>query len=118
MTLFFSKNNVLASALFIIALFGLHPSNAHAKLGAEAELNYVNYDAKDNSGSHLSAHSLSQHYSLLYQTEGKITDGRLGKYNLSLGYEWSTFDTKINSTTGSDNSSASRGHIIYQGELL
>lgn len=118
MTLFFSKNTIAASALFIIALCGLYPANALGKLSAEADLTYVNYDAKNNSGNHLSAHSLTQRYSLLYQTEGKIVDGRLGKYNLSLGYDWSTFDTKISSTTGSDNPSASRGHILYQGEVL
>lgn len=118
MTLFFSKNTIAASALFIIAFCGLYPAKAFGKLSAEADLTYINYDAKNNSGNHLSAHSLTQRYSLLYKTEGKIVDGRLGKYNLSLGYDWSTFDTKISSTTGSDNPSASRGHILYQGEVL
>ena len=118
MTLFFSKNIMVASALFIFAFCGLYPADALGKLSAEAELAYVNYDAKDNTGSHLSAHSLTQRYSLLYHDQGKIIDGRLGKYNLSLGYDWSTFDTKISSTTGSDSPSASRGHIIYQGEVV
>ena len=118
MTLFLSKYTVLASAMFIVALCGLYPATALGKLSAEAELAYMNYDARNSYGDHLSAHSLTQRYSLMYQTEGKIIDGRLGKYNVSLGYDWSTFDTKISSTSGSDNPSATRGHIIYQGEIL
>lgn len=118
MTYLFFKNSFTASALFFVALFLFYPVNAFAKLGAEAELRYVNYDARNSSGDHLSAHSLTQRYSLLYQTDGKLVDGRLGKYNLSLGYDWSTFDTTIRSNNGTDNPSASRGHILYQGEIL
>ena len=114
----YPKNNFL---IIIISLFlmsgGLLPTKAFCQLSAEAEIDYVNYDVRDNTGQHVSARSLSQRYSLLYETEGKIIDGRLGKYNLALGYDWATFDTTINSTAGTDNPQGSRGHILYRGEV-
>lgn len=95
------------------------PTKALCQLSAETELNYINYDVRDNSNQHLSSHSLTQRYSVLYQSEGKIMDNRLGKYKLALGYDWATFDTTIKSTNaGTENPQGSRGHILYRGEVL
>jgi len=106
---------ILFGALLNILLV---PATAYCKLSAEAELNFVNFDVRDNTAQHLSAHSLTQRYSLLYEKADKIMDGRLGKYNVALGYDWTTFDTTIKSTSGSENPTASRGHILYRGEIL
>lgn len=115
-------SSIKISCLFIIfgALLSilLVPANAFCKLSAEAELNFVNFDVRDNTNQHLSAHSLTQRYSLLYEKADKIMDGRLGKYNVAIGYDWTTFDTTIKSTSGSENPTASRGHILYRGEIL
>jgi len=113
--------NIRISILLNLTLLSwgvLLPTNAICQLSAEAELNYVNLDVRDNSNQRLSAHSLSQRYSLLYQTEGRLVDGRMGRYNLALGYDWSTFDTTIKSTSGSENPQGSRGHILYRGDIL
>lgn len=115
----FPKNIFLLVLVSLLMNGVLLPTKAFCRLSAEAELDYVNYDVRDNNNQHLSAHSLSQRYSLLYETAGKFVDGRLGKYNLALGYDWSTFDTTIKSTAGApENPSASRGHILYRGEIL
>lgn len=113
---YFFKNLIQQCVLIFLLLFFLS-GNALAKLSAEAELRYLNYDSKDNSGQHLSSHSLTQRYSLLYQTAGKILDNRLGSYNLSLGYDWATLDTTFNSNNGKENFNISRGHILYSGEV-
>lgn len=106
--------------LFVVVLLGLMliPTDALCRLSAEAELNYVNYDVRDNTQRHLSAHSLSQRYSLLYEKNGKILDGRFGRYDIALGYEWATFDTTIKSTTSVETPSESRGHLLYSGEIF
>ncbi|HEY3309661.1 MAG TPA: hypothetical protein VGJ93_14500 [Desulfuromonadaceae bacterium] len=116
---FFSKK-ILAVPLWLLVPFiqFLLAGNALAKLSAEAELSYLNYDAKDNSGQHLSSHSLTQRYSLLYQTAGNILDNRFGSYQLSLGYDWATFDTTIKSTDGKESYNNNRGHILYSGEVI
>lgn len=114
-----NKNRLLKGGILLVgALLCLQPAHALAKLSAEAELQYVNFDARNNAGQHLSAHSLTQNYSLLYKTEGNILDSRMGKYNLALGYGWSTFDTKMKSTSGTENPQGNKGHVIYQGEIV
>ncbi len=102
----------------VLTIALLLPVDAFCKLSAEAELNYVNLDVSENGNKHLSAHSFSQHYSLLYQTEGKFVDGKMGKYKLALGYDWSTFDTSIKSDISKETHQSSRGHFLYLGELV
>lgn len=94
------------------------PERAYCRLSAEADLNYVNYDVRNNAGQHLSANSLTQRYSILYDINGKFMNGRMGMYDVSLGYEWATFDTSIKSNVGSTSPSASDGHIMYSGDVL
>lgn len=94
------------------------PSSSVAKLSADVSLNYVNYDNRNNSGQHLSANSFTQDYSLLYQTAGNFYDSRIGKYNLSLGYNWTALDTSISSNQGSEDIKVNRGHILFNGDIL
>ncbi len=87
-------------------------------MSAEAELSYVNYDSRDNTR-HTSANSLAQRYSVLYDKSGKFASGKLGKYDVALGYEWLTYDTDIKSSLApQDNLRDSKGHIFYSGEIL
>ena len=94
------------------------PREASCRLAAEAELSYVNYDARDNI-QRVSEHSLTQRYSVIYDKSGKFVDGRLGRYDVALGYEWLTFDTDIKSSAApSENFSETKGKLYYKGEVL
>lgn len=93
-------------------------TTAHALLSGEASLRYDNYDASDNSGHHISGNSFTQDYSILYSHRGYLYNSRVGKYNVSLGYNWSALDTAVKSTRGAEDLNASRGHFLYNGEIL
>lgn len=95
----------------------LFPAEALCRLSAEAELNYINYEVNNDFNRHLSANSLAQRYSLLYDTSGRILEGRLGWYDVALGYEWATFDTAIKSVDGNEDYGQSKGRILYKGEI-
>lgn len=96
----------------------LLPQVALCRLIAEADLNFVNFDSRNNN-QHVSAHSLTQKYSVLYDTSGKFVNGRLGRYDVSLGYEWLAFDTSIKSTTAPpENLGGGKGHFLYNGEVV
>lgn len=91
----------------------------HASVTATAELNYMDYDASNAAGIHLSGSTLSQHYSLLVSEQGKIINERLGVYNVSLGYDWAAFDSSVHSTAGgNEDLNVSRGHFLFQGDVL
>ncbi len=97
----------------------LFPGIAAAGLSGVAELGYVKYDAEANGTKQLEAHSFQQRYSLLYDTAGVIGDARFGRYNVGLGYEWASFDTRIKSAVaGESNPSISAGHLLFQGEVV
>lgn len=117
MPILLRHNWSISTALLLLAAL-LWPSSAVARLSAQASLNYTNYDVRNNYGRHLSAHSFTQDYSLLYEHAGNIYDARIGKYNVSLGYNWSALDTSIRSDQGYENIQANRGHILFNGELL
>lgn len=99
------------------------PSAARAELSGEVELGYVSYDGeqRDSAGTvtdRLKGTSFRQRYSLLYSTRGAVADGRFARYNLAVGYEWGSFDTKIRQVSESTNLSASSGHVLYRGEII
>lgn len=108
---------MLAATVLATAACMLLPAPAQCRLSAEVDLGYINYDVRNNSGQHLSAQSFAQRYSLLYTTAGKLVNGRLGSYDLALGYELNTFDTNISSDHGSDNPSQTRGHLNFKGDV-
>jgi len=66
----------------------------------------------------MSSSSLVQNYSLLYSTNGTIYNSRVGRYDVSLGYNWTSLDTTFKSSTQpTENYSMDRGHILYKGEI-
>jgi hypothetical protein len=107
----------------LLALLLAVPATAGARLTGEAELGYVKYDQRQDGNKFTEAHSFQQRYSLLYSTAGRFGDGRLGGYNLSLGYEWGSFDAKIKAPdpvsglTTDSNPSVSAGHVMFEGEV-
>ncbi|WP_298440334.1 hypothetical protein [Geobacter sp.] len=97
---------------------------AGARVTGDAELGYVGYDAEANGKKVVRGHSFEQRYSLLYQSDGLLYGGRVGSYDLNLGYEWGAFDTRVKNPSdptdpgGNINPSISGGHPIYRGEIV
>lgn len=114
---------LLALSLLLAAAVGA-PTPVQAQLSGEAELGYTRYDAEVNGAKAVEGSSFYHRYSLMYATGGELYNGRVGRYDLSLGYEWGSFDTKIKSPAnvvippGSDSRSASAGHLLYRGEVI
>ncbi len=111
---------VAVSCLLVLLLV---PSVARANLSGEAELGYVSYDSeqKDASGtvdSRLNGTSFRQRYSLLYDTQGEIADGRFATYDLTMGYEWGSFDTRVKRLNDDTSLSVSAGHVLFRGEVV
>jgi hypothetical protein len=107
----------------LLALLLAISTIADARLTGEAELGYVKYDQKQDGNKFIEAHSFQQRYSLLYSTAGRFGDGRLGGYNVSLGYEWGSFDAKVwtpdpvSGLITDSNPSVSAGHVMFEGEV-
>lgn len=108
----------------LLALLLAMPTIAGAKLTGEAELGYVKYDQHQDGNKFIEAHSFQQRYSLLYSTAGRFAGGRIGGYNVSLGYEWGSFDAKVSAPdplTGLSTEvspKVSAGHVMFEGEVL
>ncbi len=103
--------------LTLMSVF-LVPRDASCRLTGEAELGYVNYESSTDT-EHVSTHSLTQRYSVLYDTSGRLVNGRLGKYDVALGYEWLAFDTGIKANAApANNLNENKGHLIFNGDLL
>ena len=119
------RSHIGLPALFLLCAAALGVvSPARAQLSGEAELGYTRYDAEVNGAKAVEGSSFHQRYSLLYQTSGDLYKGRVGNYDLALGYEWGSFDTRINSSLnvaavrGDESRSVSAGHLLYRGEVL
>lgn len=95
----------------------LSPREAFCRLSGEADLTYSNFNSRNNSG-RVSGDTFSQRYSVLYEANGKFVNGRLGKYNVSLGYEWLTFDTDIRSGAASAGYGKSSGNLVYNADMV
>ncbi|GFE57763.1 hypothetical protein [Geobacter sp. AOG1] len=110
----------LLTTLLCAIFLQLSPLSAHAKLSGEAELGYVKYDSKTNGVTENDARSFQQRYSLLYSTSNLLAGGRVGGYNISLGYEWAAFNTKMKTPNPATDVSlsANRGHVLYEGEIF
>lgn len=114
---------LLALSLLCTAVLGV-PSPVHARLTGEAELGYTRYEAEVNGAKAVEGSSFYHRYSLLYGTEGEFYKGRVGRYDLAVGYEWGSFDTRIKAAEnfaapqGQESRSISAGHLLYRGEVV
>lgn len=103
------------SIAFIFLL--LFSSVSSARLSGDASLTYTSY-AGHAGANRMSSNSLAQEYSLLYSTDGTIYNSRVGRYAVSLGYNWTSLDTTFKSSTQpTENYGVDRGHILYKGEI-
>lgn len=94
----------------------LSSTKSYALLSAESDLSFVNIDEQDNLGNHYWGHTFTQKYSLLYSTKSKLVNGRLGNYDVQVGYELLSFDTKTSKNVNMSNSST-KGHLLYSGNV-
>ena len=107
----------LSSALIFVLLL-LCASAANARLSGDASLTYTSYDGRANGSRRMTSNSLVQNYSLMYSSAGTIYNSRVGRYDVSLGYNWTSIDTTFKSSTQpTENFSTDRGHILYKGEI-
>lgn len=91
--------------------------DAAARLSGDATLSYTSYDGRNSSG-RVSSSSFVQNYSLLYSSSGPLYNSRVGYYDVSLGYNWTSLDTTFKATGQSnDNYNETRGHLMYNGEI-
>ncbi|MFZ2948476.1 MAG: hypothetical protein WA003_03215 [Desulfuromonadaceae bacterium] len=87
-------------------------------MSGEADLHYTEYDSSSKNQSY-SGSSFAHRYSILYDTAGTLADGRLGKYELSLGYEWLAYDTtEKQSGSSKTRSHETRDHFNYRGDVI
>lgn len=85
------------------------------KLSGSAELIYAGQKAEEDGVKSLDAHSFVQQYSLLYSKKGEFQRGRLGEYDLALGYEWNWVDSEINGDQVDIDNPLSK--ILYRGDI-
>lgn len=114
----------LLALVFLVAATAVAPSAARARISGEAELGYTRYEAEAGRSKVAEGSSFYQRYSLLYSTGGEFYNGRIGHYDLALGYEWGSFDTKVKNSINpadantNEDRSISTGHLLYRGEVV
>lgn len=103
--------------LALIAVI-ISPGDGFSALTGEFDLGFVRREVNDDNTPHISDQVFTQRYSILYDKAGRLVNGRLGSYTVSLGYEWLAMDYGIKTGAGpTQNSAASNGHVIYSGEM-
>lgn len=114
------RSSFIISLLLLPATLLMGVSPAAARLRGDIELGYSSYEAEEKGERVIDAHSFSQRYSVLYEKSGELYSGRFGFYRGALGYEWTSFDSRIKSEASgtSWNPSTSAGKLLYEGELV
>lgn len=103
------------AALLILLAWGTPlAAFAEGRLFGSAELRYAQQETRENGQTILDTSHFAQQYSLLYETNGQIMQGRVGKYALGLGYEWNALDADLNG----ENTDIQTGKILYKGDVL
>jgi hypothetical protein len=123
-------NNVTTFACIAITMVAslFLVSSADAILSGDASLTYSAYDGSNDKidpvtgqiigRNRMSSNSLTQNYSLMYSSSAPIYNSRVGRYDVSLGYNWTAFDTKFSSSSArSESLNETRGHLMYSGEI-
>lgn len=88
------QRTLIVIAAILIALFGAVISVVAApiRFSGLLELRYAEHTASEAGVKVLDAGHFAQKYSLIAEKKGSLQRGRLGKYDLALGYEWSSVD--------------------------
>lgn len=108
------KIMVLSSALFWLVFLSM--AEARTSLGGVADLSYVNYDAKSDLN-HASGSSLVQKYSLVWNATNLYYRSQPRYYDVTLAYDWLTFDTKYNDENSSYRYKDTFGRLRYNGSV-
>jgi len=92
---------------------------ASGRLDGAAQWRYGEYEAEENGTTVADGDFFSQQYSLFYSRSGLIKDGRGGKYDLGLGYEWTGVNSRVNDNLSDRHLDADfeTGKVLYQGDL-
>lgn len=113
--------HILSIALLLmlsLASIVLLPSEASCRLSGEADLGYADYESSGTDRNY-SGNSFTQRYSLLYDAAGTLAGGRLGKYDVGLGFEWLKFNTtEKQGDSPSRRINEDRAHLNYRGDLI
>ncbi len=112
------KRITLTVLLIITVLIGFVPLAVAAptKISGVLEWRYGSHTATENGTQVLDASHFTQKYSFLAEKKGVLASGRLGTYDLALGYEWSWVDSKRGNNVDVviDNP---LDKLLYRGEL-
>ncbi|NOY13826.1 MAG: hypothetical protein GXP51_09180 [Deltaproteobacteria bacterium] len=101
----------------IVLLLLANPSFAiKHSLGGSVELRYAEHTAEEGGAEVLNANHFVQQYELLWEGTGQLSEGRAGKYDLALGYQWNQVDSEINGAEVKIDNPLDK--IIFKGDLL
>lgn len=103
---------------FCLMLILLMPQTllaARGKVSGSAELSYARQSVKKGGVETVAADHFVQQYSLLWENKGKLNKGRLGSYDVALGYEWSHVDSEVNGQQIQIDNPLDK--ILYRGEI-
>jgi hypothetical protein len=98
---------------FLLSLFCGVPGVLAGELSGSAEVRYGSYQAEVDGVSVADSSHFVQQYSTMYNTQGVFHRGRGGQYNLGLGGEWSS----INSRVDGEDIDIATGKILYRGDF-
>lgn len=108
------SRNILQALCLAILLVLLPVVPAKAKVTGWAQWSYLDYRATGGGLEDQEANHFTQDYALYYHSKGLFGGGRLGSYDVGLGYEWAAFDTEIDD----EEIKTSTGKVLYRGSLL
>lgn len=86
------------------------------KLSGSAELRYAQHTAEEEGVEVLDASHFTQQYSLMWETAGEFNRGRLGVYDVALGYEWNWVDSEINGIDVPFDNPIDK--VLFRGDVL
>ncbi len=84
------------------------------------EWRYGEHQAQEAGDRVLDGKYFSQQYSLFYSKSDLLMSGKLGQYNVGLGYEWNVLDSEIHSRQGSipdQDVNISTGKVLFEGDI-
>ncbi len=101
--------------LLLLLVFPAVSFSARGKLTGSAELMFAGQTSATAGVKTLDASHFVQQYSLLWTKQDKISNGRLGRYNITLGYDWRWVDSEINGNKVAIENPLDK--LLYRGEI-
>lgn len=86
------------------------------RLSGSIEYSYAQHTAEEGGTEVLDASHFAQIYSLMWEKDGVLNKGRLGKYDVALGYEWNWVESEINGSEVDIQNPLDK--ILFRGDLL